>query len=143
MIPRSTLAVVVVVALCAACMHRYKGLVTTIPSLGGSTHAYTLTNLHPDDDDMVLYTSHKASAEPFVANVERYFGPACPKEKLDALTPAERDAVHKEAVVLAIGYPPKRDKPSLDRPMWKYGYSRMRSFVVEFGADGKVATVYD
>ena len=130
MIPRSTLAVVVVVALCAACMHRYKGLVTTIPSLGGSTHAYTLTNLHPDDDNRVLYT----------ANFQQPgFIPICSEVTLlrvdeDWLT-FEVNATGKQ--------PPKRDTPSLDRPMWKYGYSRMRSFVVEFGADGKVATVYD
>lgn len=187
---------VLAVALFAGCAHGARDvspatLGSLIPSLAGATHVYTLTNLHPDDERMVLYTanfqqpgfipicsevtllrladdwltlkvnatgkefeydSHAASAEPFIANVQRYFGPECPTAKLDALTPEERDAVRrgvvrpgmrKEAVLLAIGYPPLRDTPSLDRPMWKYWYSRMRSFMVEFDAAGKVVGVYD
>jgi hypothetical protein len=191
------LAVVVAVALCASCAHRRNPHAapplpeTILRSLAGATQVYTLTNLHPDDERMVLYTAnfqqpgfipicsevtlldgssdwmtfkvnatgkeyeydpHPASAEPFDTNLERYFGAACPTAKLEALTPEERDAVRrglvvpgmrKEAVVLAIGYPPKRDTPSLDKTMWTYWYSRMRSFMVEFDASGKVVTIYN
>ncbi len=98
------------------------------------------------------YDSHEASAEPFIQNVERYFGPACPTAKLDALTQGEREAVRlgvviagmrKEAVVLAIGYPPRRDTPTLDRPMWTYWRSREHSFFVEFDASGVVLKTYN
>ena len=185
------LAAVVAAVLSGACAH--KGPPPTpgqvIPSLAGATHVYTLTNLHPDDDRMILYTgnfqqpglipicseivflrssddwmtfkvlatgkeyeyaSHQVSAEPFVQNLERYFGAACPKEKLDALTPREREGVRmgvamegmrKEAVVLAIGYPPRRDTPSLDNTIWRYWSSRLSFFLVEFDASGKVAKV--
>jgi len=184
--------VVVAAALAASCAHRQGPPLEpsqVIASLAGATTVYTLTNLHPDDERMVLYTanfqqpglipvcteitflrrgddwvtfrvsstgkeyeydSHAASAEPFVQNLERYFGKACPTAKLEALTPRERDMVRmgvvvagmsKEAVVLSIGYPPLRDTPTLERPVWKYWSSRLRYFLVEFDDSGKVEKV--
>ena len=49
--------------------------------------------------------------------------------------------MRKEAVVLAIGYPPRRDTPSLDNTIWRYWSSRLSFFLVEFDASGKVAKV--
>ena len=192
---QSLVAAVVSVLLCAACAHRNRpGPSPTtgqvIPSLASAAHVYTLTDLHPDEERMILYTanfqqpglipicseitfvergddwmkfkvkatgkeyeyaSHEASAEPFVENLERYFGAECPTLQLDTLTPDEREAVRtgtvvtgmrKEAVILAIGYPPRRDTPSLDKTMWMYWRSRARSFYVEFDKNGKVVKVY-
>ena len=63
--------------------------------------------------------------EPLDQNLARYFGPTCPQAELDALTPLEKEGVRqgvakkgmrKQAVILAIGYPPLRDTRTLELP---------------------------
>ena len=97
------------------------------------------------------YVEHPASRpQPFGENLARYFGPACPQAELDALTPLEKDAVRlgvvkkgmrKQAVILAAGYPPLRDTPSLDLTTWRYWISRTRYFTVKFDQKGVVEGV--
>jgi hypothetical protein len=46
----------------------------------------------------------------------------------------------KEAVILALGYPPSHKTPSLEGDAWTYWRNRFVTFVVEF-ENGKVARV--
>jgi hypothetical protein len=97
------------------------------------------------------FLDHRASGEPFAKHLARYFGRACPQAELDALTPAEKDAVRrgvvqkgmrKQAVLLAIGYPPARDTPTLEMPRWRYWSASNRYFTVTFDGDGVVEDVF-
>ncbi|HXZ85961.1 MAG TPA: hypothetical protein VEI82_10780 [Myxococcota bacterium] len=96
------------------------------------------------------YDDHGAAGEPFAKNLARYFGPACPRAQLDALSDSERAAVakgvveigmRKQAVLLALGDPPKRDTPSLEDSSWRYWRNRWTFFVVRFGDDGRVSEI--
>jgi len=96
------------------------------------------------------YQNHGAVGEPFADHLARYFGPVCPQAELAALNDAERDAVRagtvqvgmsKEAVILAIGYPPKRDTRSTELPRWRYWSGSRADFIVVFGDDGRVEKV--
>jgi hypothetical protein len=98
------------------------------------------------------YLDHDVSGEPFPKHLARYFGAECPRAELDQLTDSERDAVRlgtvaigmrRRAVILAMGYPPHRDTPSLELPRWLYWHSRFNSFAVEFDEDGEVARFYE
>ncbi|HXZ85962.1 MAG TPA: hypothetical protein VEI82_10785 [Myxococcota bacterium] len=98
------------------------------------------------------YLDHDVSGEPFPQHLARYFGPECPRAEIDQLTDSERDAVRlgtvaigmrRSAVILAMGYPPHRDTPSLALPRWLYWHSRFNSFAIEFDADGEVARFYE
>ena len=46
----------------------------------------------------------------------------------------------REAVILALGYPPSHQTPSLQNQAWTYWRDRFRTFVVEF-ENGKVARI--
>ncbi len=46
----------------------------------------------------------------------------------------------KDAVIKAIGYPPKHQTPSLDRDSWRYWKNRFGTFLVNF-KDGKVESL--
>jgi hypothetical protein len=46
----------------------------------------------------------------------------------------------KAGVVFAIGYPPEFKTPDLNADTWTYWRSRVRSFDVVFGKDGKVVS---
>jgi hypothetical protein len=96
------------------------------------------------------YVNHKGSGEPFDQNLAHYFGRACPDAALTALSPDESAAVKqgvvkpgmsREAVILAIGYPPPRDTRTLELPTWRYWRAGMQWFVVVFGDDGRVEAV--
>ena len=97
-----------------------------------------------------LYVNYDGNGEPFDQNLAHYFGRACPDAALAALTPKEREAVtqgvvksgmRREAVILAIGYPPPRDTRTLELPTWRYWRTGMQSFLVVFDDDGRVETV--
>ena len=96
------------------------------------------------------YQNHEAAGEPFADHLARYFGRACPEAELAALTAAERDAVRagavrigmsKAAVILAIGYPPRRDTRTTELPRWRYWSDSRSDFVVVFGDDDRVESV--
>ena len=93
------------------------------------------------------YVYHGAAGEPFERNLARYFGPACPQAELAALSPLEKEGVRlgsakkgmrKQAVILAIGYPPVRDTRTLELPVWRYWSTNTSSFIVVFDDDGVV-----
>lgn len=96
------------------------------------------------------YQNHGAAGEPLDQNLARYFGAVCPRAELDALTPVEKEGVRlgvakngmrKQAVILAIGYPPLRDTRTLELPTWRYWSTSMSSFIVVFDDDGAVLGV--
>ena len=93
------------------------------------------------------YENHRAAGEPLDQNLARYFGAVCPRAGLDALSPVEKEGVRlgtakkgmrKQAVILAIGYPPVRDTRTLELPTWRYWSTNMSSFIVVFDDDGVV-----
>jgi hypothetical protein len=96
------------------------------------------------------YLDYDAAQEPLSANLAHYFGRECPQAQLDSLTPEEKEGVRlgvakkgmrKEAVILACGYPLKRDTSSLDAATWHYWTSRTESFHVLFDGEGRVERV--
>jgi len=48
----------------------------------------------------------------------------------------------KEAVILAIGYPPEHVTPTLESNTWKYWRTRFATQLVSF-VDGKVVDIKD
>ncbi len=93
------------------------------------------------------YVNHRAAGEPLEQNLARYFGATCPRAELDALTPLEKEGVRqgvakkgmrKQAVILAIGYPPLSGTRTLELPTWQYWSTSMSSFIVVFDDDGVV-----
>lgn len=83
--------------------------------------------------------------------VEQAFRKMLADTKLDLsrFTPAEREHIlagkvvpgmRKEAVIAALGYPPKTATPSLDMDEWRYWSSRFDTFIVRF-KDGKVIAI--
>jgi len=96
------------------------------------------------------YLEYDATQEPLSTNLSHYFGQDCPQGRLAALTPIEKEGVRlgipkkgmsKDALVLAIGYPLRRDTPSLEDSTWRYWISRFSYFTVQFDPSGKVEQV--
>lgn len=96
------------------------------------------------------YYDHEAAGEPFGDHLARYFGTACPRAALDALSELDRRGVargrafvgmSRQAVVLAMGYPPRRATPSLDAERWVYWTNRFNRVAVEFDETGHVLAV--
>lgn len=93
------------------------------------------------------YVYHGAAVEPFEQVLARYFGPRCPHAELDALSPVEKEGVRlgtaakgmrKQAVILAMGYPPPSATRTLELPTWQYWATSGTSFIVVFDDDGVV-----
>ena len=84
-----------------------------------------------------LFTRHLRDA--IDMHMNRYFGPNCPD--LTALSEADRSGIQqgqvfqgmsKQGVILAIGYPPEHQTPSLDADQWSYWRNSHRRFQVYF-----------
>lgn len=97
-----------------------------------------------------VYRHHERAGESFEANLDRSFGDACDKDEPARLSAVDQEGIRKgealvgmsrRGVVLAIGYPPPRATSDTERDEWLYWRNRFNRFVVEFGADGKVARV--
>lgn len=93
------------------------------------------------------YAFHDSLKDPIPKHLDRYFGTACPRKKIDALSGVNRQGfkegrilpgMTKEAVILAVGYPPEHATPSLDSTTWKYWRNRFATTNVHFQG-GKVA----
>jgi hypothetical protein len=55
------------------------------------------------------------------------------KENIAAGTVVE--GMSKKAVILALGYPPKHQTPTLASPQWRYWHNRFGTFIVHFKGD--------
>jgi len=78
---------------------------------------------------------------------DRYFGDS--KVSMSGFTKLERDAIEngrivegmsKDAVLVARGYPPAHETPSLEGDYWRYWQSRFDTIIVQF-EDGKVVNI--
>ena len=96
------------------------------------------------------YYAHKSMREPFDTHLRRYFGVECPD--VSGMSEIDQEGIRigqvlvgmtREGVQLAIGLPPRHETPSLKSPQWKYWRSRADTFMVYFGADGKVSGLRD
>lgn len=88
-----------------------------------------------------LFIQHKASQERFDEIIRMYFGRKCPDLDAMQLTEVEREGIRKgealpgmrrQAVILAIGYPPRHRTPSLDSDRWIYWQSKFVTDTVLF-----------
>jgi hypothetical protein len=84
-----------------------------------------------------LFTRHLRDA--IDMHMSRYFGPNCPD--LTALSEADRVGIQqgqvfqgmsKQGVILAIGYPPEHQTPSLEADQWSYWRNSHSRFQVYF-----------
>lgn len=82
-------------------------------------------------------------------HLDLYFGGQCPQSFIQNLSPIDQQGIRegrvypgmtKQGVVIAIGYPPSHETPTLDQDVWKYWRSRWSTFTVNF-ANGVVANV--
>jgi hypothetical protein len=73
-----------------------------------------------------------------------------PRRKIAAWPAPVRDAVRagkvaigmsREQVIVAIGYPPMHQTPSLDSPRWKYWHTGFGSYLVVWDTAGRVKDV--
>ncbi|WP_444994782.1 hypothetical protein [Aliikangiella sp. IMCC44359] len=99
----------------------------------------------------VQYTldRHRSTAD-LAVYLHDYFGTNCNKEKLNDLSDIDKEGIKKgkalrgmskDAVILAIGLPPKHKTPSLESNQWRYWLNRWKTMVVEFDDSGKVSAI--
>ncbi len=62
------------------------------------------------------------------------------KEKQNILTGEVDAEMSKDAVIKALGYPPKHQTPSLESDNWRYWRNRFKTFIVHF-ENGKVTSI--
>jgi len=93
------------------------------------------------------YVFHDTMKDPVAKHLDKYFGTACPRKKIDSLTGVNKQGfkegrilpgMTKDAVVLAAGYPPEHATPSLESNTWKYWRNKFATHSVVFQG-GKVA----
>ena len=94
------------------------------------------------------YLLHRSTRSPIEEHVNRYFGAQCPN--VGAYSPIDQQGIaagqilpgmSKEGVILAAGYPPEHQTPSLEGPTWTYWGDRSH-VQVQFSGD-IVAAVND
>jgi hypothetical protein len=96
------------------------------------------------------YVNHKAAAEPFLDHVNRFFGPACPKEEIEALSEIDRrgiregraiEGMSRRGVILAMGHPPRHVNPDPNAPSFMYWKNRFNRVEIQFGPDDVVTGI--
>jgi hypothetical protein len=88
---------------------------------------------------------------PFLKAVEGiYFGKACDKTRMQSLSKVDQDGIRsgqpkvgmtRDGVLFAMGRPPFHANPDLASSSWRYWRNRFSQMVVNFGEDGKVASI--
>lgn len=116
--------------------------VTFVKASSGEIHVKL-----PDGVVLRLENVRKYSGENIVGIFNRTLGKA--KVNLEKFSPKERESIlvghvetgmSKDAVIRAIGYPPKHQTPSLEISQWRYWRSRYATFIVHF-KDGNVSSI--
>ena len=81
---------------------------------------------------------------------DRHFGPKpvnlgkFKKSVQEAIALARAEpGMSKDAVIIALGYPPAHKTPSLDSPSWLYWRNKWNKVAVQFDSSGKVKQVID
>jgi len=94
-----------------------------------------------------LRTKHLRAS--FADHLARVFGGECVSARVAAMNQVDRDGItagraapgmSKDAVVLAMGYPPDHANPSLDSDLWTYWRNKFIKTVVHF-SNGVVSHV--
>ena len=97
------------------------------------------------------YIFHNSMRDPIATHLDKFFGTACNPNRLDRMSEIDRRGIaqgraltgmSKEAVILAIGYPPEHVTPTLESNTWKYWRTRFATQLVSF-VDGKVVDIKD
>ena len=95
------------------------------------------------------YIFHNSMRDPVQKHLDKYFGRSCDKSKIQHMSKVDQDGVRagqaiegmtKEAVILAIGYPPEHATPSTEGNAWRYWKNRLATMIVHF-EDGKVVRI--
>jgi len=98
------------------------------------------------------YQFHRTLREPIDRHLDRYFGRSCDKAKIQQMSQVDRDGIlqgqalpdmTKDAVILAIGYPPEHATPNLEANAWRYWKNRWGDTILVHFEDGKVTHVQD
>jgi len=98
------------------------------------------------------YDYHKAAVVPFEDHLSRYFGRSCDASRVENLSEIDRKGIRtgrvlkgmsKQGAILAIGYPPPHQTPTLDLPEWRYWTSRFDTFIVVFDENDTVVEIVD
>ncbi len=124
-------------------------LCTEVKFIKGSKKKVVLQLADSGREYQYLYQKH--TPDPLNVHLLKWFGTSCDKEALTAnLTEDEQKAVRRgtvnpgmtrDAVILAIGYPPEHVTPSLDSDRWTYWANRFNRFIVIFDENGVVEEV--
>ncbi len=95
------------------------------------------------------YIFHNSMRDPVQKHLDKHFGPSCDKSKIQHMSKIDQDGIRagqaiegmtKDAVILAIGYPPEHATPTTEANAWKYWKNRFGTMTVHF-ENGKVVRV--
>lgn len=97
------------------------------------------------------YDKHtKGAGVSFQDVVKTYFGPACEKSKIDALSAPDKEGIRsgqpkigmtKAGIVFAMGRPPFHANPNLDANYWLYWKNKFGKTGLEFDDKGKLTGI--
>jgi len=85
------------------------------------------------------FVLYRRTEVPVEAQLARYFGPTCPK--VDSLTPTDQMGIRqalpavgmtRQGVIMALGYPPDHETPTLEDDEWTF-----------WGSSGRVTVQFD
>jgi hypothetical protein len=119
----------------------------TVQKISGSAMVFKYGEI---DFKFELDGHTEGAGVPFQKILQTYFGPACDKAKLDALSKTDKDGIaggvalvgmSKDGVLFAMGRPPFHANPSLEAGVWTYWRNRFAKTAIQFGSDGKVVSV--
>ncbi len=121
----------------------------TIESLSGSKMRFRVTESGVEYE----YGFHKSLEGSRQAHLDRIFGDRarCPSARIAKMSEVDQAGIKsgqvtagmsKDAVVIAIGYPPEHATPTLDLDQWRYWRSRFNTILVEF-QQGRVSQIRD
>ncbi len=97
------------------------------------------------------YEFHDTMTESPAEHVAKFFGTSCNAGVVASFDAIDQQGIRegkvlegmsKQAVILAIGYPPEHRTPSLDADLWRYWESKFDTIEVTF-ADGRVVEIDD
>jgi len=97
------------------------------------------------------YHFHKAAGEPFLDHLARFFGTECDRaQKVDRFEGVDLEGIEtgealvgmsRQAVAIALGYPPPHVNPDLKADRWIYWTNRFNRIAVVFDDEGKVSAI--
>ncbi len=125
----------------------------------GWVNACTPVTIERVNDRQIVFVSQQGqrftylrsnhSRVPIADHVNRYFGPGCPDtasmagpDQMGIRDHQIYEGMSKAGVLIAIGYPPEHQTPSLEGDVWKYWKNRYNTFEVYF-VGGLVSGIRD